>query len=90
MVTYNVGDGGNDAEETAWVAGEDEGPKPTATASTHLLNLDRLVKMLQILVENLGDPCLPPGAGCQNRTQLLQERPDPKQETEIAPKRAFS
>lgn len=33
MVTYNVGDGGNGAEETAWVAGE--GPKPTATASTH-------------------------------------------------------
>lgn len=84
MVTYNVGDGGNGAEETAWVAGE--GPKPTATASTHRLKLDRLVQMLQILVGMFGDPCLPPGAGCQNRTQLLQERPDPKQGTEIAPK----
>lgn len=51
MVTYNVGDGGNGTEETAWVTGE--GPKPTATASTHRLNLDRLVKMLQILA------CLP-------------------------------
>lgn len=58
MVTYNVGDGvvTTPRKQLGWQVR----PKPTATASTHLLNLDRLVKFPQIPVEiseNLA--CLP-------------------------------